>query len=692
MRVKPGTKIGTYEVEEAIGWGGFATVYRVREMRDHSVHALKVLLGRSRDSHSRLVTEGRVQSNLKHENIVHVSEILDVDGVPGLVMEYFPAPSLGQWLSLYRPDIQETESLFQGILAGVAHAHSQGVVHRDLKPGNVLLAASDVAITPKVADFGLAKLFGDESGGQGTRTGMTMGTPAYMPPEQLRDAKGTDQRADIWALGCLLYELIMGRAPFSETLDLIRLHERMMASDWLALPLETPTAIRTVVARCLAPNRDERPADCASVLAMLGPAGPSPEWQTGAFRAIRVWRSMDQGGEPSFDSMWAKADAPPTMFPDAPDSGAGGSERSATLGEAAMAADSRERISRQLAEMQAAARVVDRELNDAIALSEREESGLRAQFVAHHQRDDVLRQTAIAVTAGGIGLGAIAGWFAAEWWGAAAGVLAGAALGLRLTIPKVQAANRVRAGMLEAWRGIGEDRREAVDESRALAQRITVRAGLLAAEATAIAMIPSVPNVRGILGRVAPTPAPLGEEGRIPPVTPLAGMLATLSLVLSASLVAAGLATQPEPVPDPVVGVALEVVPAPDTIGEPPVGDPAMQVPVKDVPKTSVPRAPQVSAGKWRGSVGMATLSGELVEKNGVLSGTLACSGRDVVPGACVVTGKVSAGGSVTLVLAGCAASGTLKGKLSGDKLRVSGTRTGADGATETWALRFVPG
>lgn len=699
MRVKIGTRIGAYEVEEAIGWGGFATVYRVRHVHSYTLYALKLLLGRSRDSHTRLVTEGRVQSNLKHRNIVHVHEIVDVDGVPGLVMDYFPAPSLGQWLSLYRTDITEAESIFRDILAGVAHAHSEGVVHRDLKPGNVLLDVGDDTITPKVADFGLAKLLRDAYAAHETRTGMTMGTPAYMPPEQLRDAKGIDHRADIWALGCILYELIMGKAPFSEMQDLIRLHERMLNSDWTALPGDIPTGIRTAVARCLAPNRDERPESCAAIAELLGPAAAAPTWQAGAFRAIRVWRSMAQAGELGGHSTWGTGQSPPTMFPDSGSQARegptgegpnlGGAIGGETATEPPSLVDGRQRLVRQLAEMQGAARLVDRELNEAISLSEREESEMRAQFLAHRQRDEVLRQGAIAATAGGIVFGAVAGWFVAEWWGAAVGVLAGAAVGMRVTIPKVQVANRTLLDMLERWKELAEDRREAVEESRTLALRITARAALLAAEATAIAMIPSVPNVRGVLGRVAPSPAPLGGVGLVVPVTPLSWALAALSLVLSASLVAAGLATRPEP-PAPEPPSVHESPPPPtelpltQNVAEAPGGPSAAPV--------QVLRSPRMTTGMWRGSLGMATLSGALEEKDGVISGTFRCSGRDVEPGTCTVTGRISGSSSVSLVLADCAVAATLKGKLSPDKQRVSGSRTGADGATETWEFRYIPG
>ena len=265
-----GTTLDRYSVEAELGAGGMATVYRVRHLTLGSLHALKVLKVQSASIRQRLVQEGRVQATLRHPNIVAVTDVIDVDGAPGLVMEFIDGPSLEGWLEENRPSLAQSEAIFRGILAGVARAHRQGLVHRDLKPGNVLLDSSgDDGIVPKVADFGLAKILDDEEGfGSQTRSGIAMGTPAYMAPEQVRSAKNVDQRADIFALGCILYELVGGDRPFHGD-DLLETMTAVCSGEYTPLPPDVPQRVRDTVAACLVVDRERRVADCAGIRALL---------------------------------------------------------------------------------------------------------------------------------------------------------------------------------------------------------------------------------------------------------------------------------------------------------------------------------------------------------------------------------------------------------------------------------------
>lgn len=195
-----------------LGEGGMAVVYRVRHQQLDTRHALKILTVPSRKIQDRLIQEGKVQAALRHPNIVQVTDIINVNGAPGLVMEYIAGPSLDTLIKNVDLELDHVDALARGILAGVQAAHEQGVLHRDLKPANILLDITDEGLVPKVADFGLAKLVGQSTGG--TRTGATMGTPSYMAPEQIEDAKAVDARADIFSLGAILYELATGRRAF----------------------------------------------------------------------------------------------------------------------------------------------------------------------------------------------------------------------------------------------------------------------------------------------------------------------------------------------------------------------------------------------------------------------------------------------------------------------------------------------
>ena len=212
MILSPGQEIGKYYVEDVVGEGGMAVVYRVRHLQLGSVYALKVLSTPSVSVRDRMLKEGRIQAKLRHPNIVSVVDVMDVNGMTGLLMEYVRGPSLEALLAEMRVPLAEALPLFGGILAGVDAAHERGLIHRDLKPANVLLQPTDEGVYPKVTDFGIAKE--SSSGINATRTGVTMGTPSYIAPEQVEDAANVDLRADIFSLGTLLYELVCGVKAF----------------------------------------------------------------------------------------------------------------------------------------------------------------------------------------------------------------------------------------------------------------------------------------------------------------------------------------------------------------------------------------------------------------------------------------------------------------------------------------------
>lgn len=271
-RVEIGRTIERYVVEGLIGEGGMASVYLVRHRHLGTPAALKVLGSVGPGAEVRLMLEGRVQAALRHPNVVAVTDVLDVDGAPGLLMEYVEPPTLSAWLAQHQPTLEEAESLFRGIVDGVRHAHRYGLVHRDLKPSNVLLARYDGGLIPKVADFGLAKILGDDPAAGQTRSGLTMGTPQYMAPEQFRDAKKVDRRADIFSLGCILYELLAGGPAFAWT-DFIQLYGQIMNREYRPLSTDIPQRLRDAVEATLEPERDARCVDCDALLALLDGRG-----------------------------------------------------------------------------------------------------------------------------------------------------------------------------------------------------------------------------------------------------------------------------------------------------------------------------------------------------------------------------------------------------------------------------------
>lgn len=189
--LRPGSRIGDYLIEEEIGVGSTSVVYRVRKPGRHRRFALKVLSLGHPEVFRRMVREGRLMAVLDHPNIVKVLAVIDVDGMPGLVMEWVQGPSLEQWLHS-RPEAPFTvrHALAEQVVRGVAHAHQRGMVHRDLKPANVLLQLAGNGIpTPRITDFGLAKSIGNPQRLSYTRTGHALGT---LPP--WRNSRGLNVR------------------------------------------------------------------------------------------------------------------------------------------------------------------------------------------------------------------------------------------------------------------------------------------------------------------------------------------------------------------------------------------------------------------------------------------------------------------------------------------------------------------
>ncbi|MCB9674794.1 MAG: protein kinase [Alphaproteobacteria bacterium] len=256
-----GSSVEKYVVEGVLGQGGMARVYRVRHRTLDTVHALKILTSGSAAIKKRALQEGRVQAGLRHTNIVSVTDVLDLPSGPGLILEFVNGSDLEVLVERRKKlTIPQIDQLMAGILRGVAFAHHHGLVHRDLKPANILLAVQGNQLVPKVADFGLVK---DTVGGLGsTRTGVAMGTPRYMSPEQIRDAKHVDQRTDIFALGAILYFLVTGRpahAPFTddvfEVFSAVVEGKRTPASE---LRPDAPARMLDAIEGALQSDRDER--------------------------------------------------------------------------------------------------------------------------------------------------------------------------------------------------------------------------------------------------------------------------------------------------------------------------------------------------------------------------------------------------------------------------------------------------
>jgi serine/threonine protein kinase len=263
-----GQSIGRFRVERLLGEGGIAQVFQVRHRQLGTLHALKLLTVNSSGLAERLLQEGRIQANIRHPNLVSVTDVVEHKGQIGLVMEYVEGFSLDDCLREGAMDLVEALDIFGQVLSGVATAHAAGVLHRDLKPGNILLTTLDDVVVAKVADFGIAKMTQVEGRTVG---GTTMGTPGYMAPEQISDAAAVDKRADIFALGAILYEMVSGRRAFlgANMLDTLNRTADGRTTPLGELVRDCPTAVAEAVTRALMPDPADRFADCTEFLRAL---------------------------------------------------------------------------------------------------------------------------------------------------------------------------------------------------------------------------------------------------------------------------------------------------------------------------------------------------------------------------------------------------------------------------------------
>ncbi|WP_437276456.1 protein kinase [Sorangium sp. So ce375] len=296
---------GRYRVERVLGQGGMGVVMAARHLHLGNQVAIKLL---RRDAlvdaaaRERFLREGRATAALRGEHVARVYDLGFLDaGDPFLVFELLDGCDLGALLRAHGPPpIEVAVGYVLQACEGLAEAHAQGIVHRDVKPGNLFLARrADGSELVKVIDFGIAKhtpaAATAAAGEQLTSTFAVLGTALYMAPEQMRSARAADARSDIWALGAVLYRLLSGAPPFpgQSLLDVCAAIQRGPAPLAEARP-GTPPELEAAVLRCLREDPSERPPDVAALAAALAPFAPH-EGQA----AERVARTLRAGGGPA---------------------------------------------------------------------------------------------------------------------------------------------------------------------------------------------------------------------------------------------------------------------------------------------------------------------------------------------------------------------------------------------------------
>lgn len=310
MSSSPGTRLGAYEIAGPLGKGGMGEVFRARDTRLGREVALKLLpegLARDGARIARFKREAHVLASLNHPNIGAIYGLEDEGGGRlALVLELVPGDTLEDRLRRGAIPVDEAIGIAKQVAAALEEAHERGVVHRDLKPSNVKVAEDGRV---KVLDFGLAKaLLGDEAGAapdlstsptltRPTEEGLILGTAAYMAPEQAR-GKAVDKRADIWAFGVVLFEMLTGRRLFlgetvSDTLAAVLTKE----PDWNALPAATPPAVQRLLRRCLTRDPRQRLHDAGDARLELEAESPrEPAAVTKRGSARLAWAAASVAG------------------------------------------------------------------------------------------------------------------------------------------------------------------------------------------------------------------------------------------------------------------------------------------------------------------------------------------------------------------------------------------------------------
>jgi serine/threonine protein kinase len=269
MPLAPGTKLGPYEILSPLGAGGMGEVYRARDpklARDVAIKVLPQAFASDPERMIRFEREAKLLASLSHPNIASVYGFEDSAGIGALVMELVNGPTLSERLKSGPLPIDDVLPVAKQITEALECAHERGIVHRDLKPANIKLLDDG---TVKVLDFGLAKALADDSAPtdiatsptisrMATRAGIILGTAGYMSPEQAK-GKPVDRRTDIWAFGCVCFEMLTGTSIFDgETVSDVLAAVIMKEPNWAKLPSSTPLRIRELLLRCLKKDPKQR--------------------------------------------------------------------------------------------------------------------------------------------------------------------------------------------------------------------------------------------------------------------------------------------------------------------------------------------------------------------------------------------------------------------------------------------------
>ena len=312
-----GSKVGNYVVESMVGSGGMSAVYRARHRALGSYHAIKILsadLNHRPDVRGRFLKEGQVLAQLRHPALVRVTDVIDEPGIPaGLVMDFLNGQDLAARLQDKALDLETASSILLQVLSGVGHAHQSKVVHRDLKPANIFLVPRGEPRVPyaKVLDFGIAKVADVPA----TQAASTMGTVAYMSPEQIQNPGQVDARSDVFSLGVMLFEMVSGAVPFPGDTE-FGVMQRIVAGDREPLPASA-AGLEPLIRQALHADPAERFQTAAEFASALRPFAAAEvrlmvdDWEGSGELTVDPESQLGAPSTSAPDGAWLAPAAPP---------------------------------------------------------------------------------------------------------------------------------------------------------------------------------------------------------------------------------------------------------------------------------------------------------------------------------------------------------------------------------------------
>jgi serine/threonine-protein kinase len=281
MSIRRGSQLRQYVIEELIAQGGMGSVWRARDTRQNQLVAIKAVandLIADPEFRIRIQDEARRHQRLQHPNIVPVPDVFDAEGETCIVMKLIEGSSLAKMLE-NRPnnrlEVEEATRIVKDVLQALDYAHRHGIVHRDVKPSNILV---DRTGWVWLFDFGIAIAMGEQ---RRTRTGLTVGTLLYMSPEQITNPRSIDHRSDVYSVGCLFYEILTGRPPFVKNEDgvgdadfaLQQAHVNKQPVNPRRRVASIPAELDEIIVRALEKNPDNRIPGCGEFVRLLDQVG-----------------------------------------------------------------------------------------------------------------------------------------------------------------------------------------------------------------------------------------------------------------------------------------------------------------------------------------------------------------------------------------------------------------------------------